>query len=53
MKVRKLKSITDRLEDTSREVLEKKKAEVMAVIEDSKGEKGRDILSILRKSSSD
>lgn len=51
MKVRKLKSITDRLEDTSREVLEKKKAEVMADIEDSKGEKGRDILSILRKSS--
>ena len=44
-----MKNITDRLEDTSREVLERKKAEVIAEIEDSRGEKGKDILSILRK----
>ena len=44
-----MKNITDRLEDTSQEVLERKKAEVIAEIEDSRGEKGKDILSILRK----
>ncbi|KAH8111253.1 cytochrome P450 [Phellopilus nigrolimitatus] len=45
--VRKLKTIADSLEATSRAVLESKKAEVLAQIDDAKGERGRDILSVL------